>query len=446
MKILFVIHDFLPYTFAGSEVYTYSLAKELQKRGHQVQVFCRNIVKADENQKKIKIFRENYNDIPIFEIYNNFTKYNTSKEYYINPKIDQIFEEYIKTEFKPDIIHFQHLHTLSIGMIDIAKKYNIPTIMTLHDYWPICHRIQLLKLDGKICNGPKNGIKCLGCIKTNKFLINKCFSKSRKFSKIPQKIVYPIANILEKIPNSQIKDTGAVILRPSTIKEKLNTLDQLISPSKFLRSILIKNGIDSSKITFIDNGTIYPKVIKNKIKNKKYITFGFIGTIVEYKGLHIIYEAQKILPKNIRKKIRFNIYGDIKNKNSQEYLKHFNIKENKNFKFLGKFNNQKINEIHSRLDYMVIPSLWYENSPVTIHEAIIYKTPILGTNIGGIPELIKRHKAGKTFKFNSPISLAKLIVKIVNESPKFKFNPPVKSIKENSKEIEKIYSKMTIAS
>src|SRR3972149_8280288 len=130
MKILMAVHQFLPRHQAGTELYTYYLAKELSKR-HQVHLFY---AEREGMKGEHSVQRGTYNGLSFTEVINNNMDFEKT---YKNPKIEEIFGNLIR-EFQPDVVHFQHLLNLSTGMILIAKEKGIPTALTLHEYWLMC--------------------------------------------------------------------------------------------------------------------------------------------------------------------------------------------------------------------------------------------------------------------------------------------------------------------
>lgn len=141
MKIIYVIHQFLPSAFAGTEMYAHDLAKEMSRRGNYVCLVSMS-------------HRHDY----------KFTRY-THKEPYDLIKIKnkrnhlKEFKDILK-DIKPDIVHFQHLQYFSPRIIEITKSLDIPMILHLHDYFYICKRIRLLTRYGKVCRASTN---CRGC-------------------------------------------------------------------------------------------------------------------------------------------------------------------------------------------------------------------------------------------------------------------------------------------
>ncbi|MDD4894453.1 MAG: glycosyltransferase, partial [Candidatus Omnitrophica bacterium] len=146
MKILQVVHSFPPFNMAGTEVYTYNLSRELAKR-HKVFIFHRI---NNRRQKEYELTNTHHNGLSIYTINNTFRHCDSFEMTYRNKAIDDSFDR-VLDQVKPDVVHIQHLLFLSTALIEEIKKRNIPVLFTLHDYWLICHRGQLIKNDLTIC-------------------------------------------------------------------------------------------------------------------------------------------------------------------------------------------------------------------------------------------------------------------------------------------------------
>ncbi len=155
LKILHVVHGFPPADRAGAETYTYHLCKGLAK-AHEVFVFARVL---DRLRPEYEVTDEVYEGINVRRIVNNFTHVDRFERYYLNDDIEAAFEEYMD-EVRPDVVHVQHLVGLSSSLVHAIKRRGVPMVMTLHDYWFMCPRVQLVdSLDG-VCEGPREGHRC----------------------------------------------------------------------------------------------------------------------------------------------------------------------------------------------------------------------------------------------------------------------------------------------
>lgn len=132
MRVLQVLHDFLPDHVAGVEVYTDNLARRLAEK-HSVGLLY-SVVAPESSSFTLR--RGRHRDIPTYEIVNNHD-YRRFEERYEPEAATRRFVE-VLDEFEPDVLHVQHLINLSIGIVGAAKKRGIPVVMTLHDHWLAC--------------------------------------------------------------------------------------------------------------------------------------------------------------------------------------------------------------------------------------------------------------------------------------------------------------------
>ncbi len=159
MKILLVNHTFPPESLAGSEICVLNSARELQKLGHEVVVFFRG---HDPSAEEYVIRQDEYEDIPLYTINHTYRFAQTFQDIYCNSAIAARFS-YLLHQIKPDIVHFHHLTNLSLSLVEEAKNYGSASVMTLHDYWLLCQRGQMLKRDLSLCPGPSKE-RCRTCL------------------------------------------------------------------------------------------------------------------------------------------------------------------------------------------------------------------------------------------------------------------------------------------
>ncbi len=160
MKILQVIHDFLPNHQAGSELYCYHISQGLKQLGHDVKLLYTEI---DHERSQYSAREGFYEGLPFTEIVNNHA-YRNFEQTYSNPAIEKIFQQ-VLTDYSPDVVHFHHLLALSFGCIRLCAEKNIPVVFTLHDYWMTCPRGggQRFRGEGKICHEVDTDL-CAECI------------------------------------------------------------------------------------------------------------------------------------------------------------------------------------------------------------------------------------------------------------------------------------------
>lgn len=190
MRILLVNHTFPPASFAGSEICVLNQAKELQGRGHEAAVFYRV---HDPSKDEYALETGEWEGVPVYILNHTYRFVRTFQEIYVNSAIAVRFA-YALRQWKPDLVHFHHLTNLSLSLIDEVKAMKIPAVMTLHDYWLLCQRGQMLKRDLSLCTKPSIE-NCRACLAPQLLrgraqqLLSALGKKGRKRSNTPRNTI-----------------------------------------------------------------------------------------------------------------------------------------------------------------------------------------------------------------------------------------------------------------
>ncbi|MGC8927376.1 MAG: glycosyltransferase [Myxococcota bacterium] len=436
MKILFVNHSFLPYSSTGVENYTYTLAKYLS---HKDEVLIYSAI-FDPSKERFKKHRYQYDGLDIISFYHD-SVYRDFSETYLSRRQDELFEEIIK-EFSPDVVHFQHIMFHSVGYIDILNRKDIPSILTLHDFYYLCPDLgQRLFLGRYRCKN-KFPLKCALCFKISKINISeidkRLYNQGRriplvqKIAKDLPELSYLIKGmrILRRIPTA-----NDIIVREQAMLSFLGGMKIIISPSAYYKEIY-ERYTNHPAIVHLDYGFEIDGPLPDKKGDGGVQTIGFIGTISRHKGAHLLLE----LANRFKGSIKIVVWGNDKN----DIMLSKRIKDNKFIEYRGQFEPKNKRDIFNEIDYLLVPSIWEENSPLVIHEALIYNTPVIASNIGGNAELIIEGKNGFTFDPYNLYSLFRLIEKIQNNNIRIKEvdNSVVMDISEHAKRLYKIYKSL----
>jgi glycosyltransferase involved in cell wall biosynthesis len=426
MKILYVIHDFLPKHQAGAEIYTYLLAKELSKK-HEILLLFTEIAPLS---KTYTIKKRTVNDLQCVEVFRP-PETDLAEAPYNDKIMEEIFTN-ILAEFKPEIIHLQHLLYHSLRYPEIAKRHKIPVLFTLHDYWLTCPRWgQRLRKNLEICYNV-DFQKCADCI----------YELPANSNKLSLSSLY---NLLRQKPTrsrTTQEKTVSLIERYSQALLTVDKVDLFIAPSPFLREMFINFGIPEDKIIISDNGFDTRGYTKKERRIVPPIRFGYIGTINEHKGVHVLVEAFNEIPKE---KAELHIYGDL------TWFPEYSAKLKRMatspaISFKGVIAHNFVATVLADIDILVVPSIWFENSPLTIHEAFMAGVPVIASNIGGMADLITDRTNGLLFKVNDACSLSSVMRELIESDTLpdhlCKEIPPVKSIQENGLELEQIYNQL----
>jgi hypothetical protein len=141
------------------------------------------------------------------------------------------------------------------------------------------------------------------------------------------------------------------------------------------------------------------------------VRFGFVGSLVWYKGGEVMLRAMKRLADTHAVLV---VHGDFKPE-TDEHHRALRDLAGPNVVFKGRFDNSKLSEVYAEIDVLLVPSIWFENSPITIHEAYLTHTPVLASNIGGMQEFVRDGVDGLTFEVGDDADLAAKMRRFVDE-------------------------------
>ena len=315
MKILLVADGKYPEYVNGVSIYIRYLAEEMVKNGQDVYIF-HHIKSGFFKRPKIIALKDS--KIMYYGLDNSPISF---AEGLIHPqrncyekRTEKIFSNLIE-QINPDIVHFHEFHRTPSHCIDICRKQNIPTLVTLHDYWFICPRLQLFTLDEDICEGTNEGENCVAnCLARDPL--------TRQYRKmitiLPNgyvfKVIKKLRNIYKKIQgvhlgqasshNIKIKKSldlknkrliNSFRLREIENKNSLSKADFIFAVSNSVEEIFKKHGINHSKIVVNQLGVKSVDWLEKKIRHfTDYpIRFGFLGHLGPLKGAQLILEAAK---------------------------------------------------------------------------------------------------------------------------------------------------------
>ena len=354
----------------GSEAYFFGLSKILEDHGHKVIHFS---VKNEKNEKSNQddFFINGINFGKRENIFKDIKKFGHSL-YSLEAK--RKLEKLI-LETKPEVAHLHNIsHHISPSIFSVLKKYKIPVVQTLHDYQLICPNYRLLT-QGRVCE------RC----------------KRRKYWNA---VVYKCAH------NSRIQSLAECV---EMYFHKLfrfyeNGVDCFITPSKFLKEKIEEwRAVSSSKIVSIPNFIDVNEYKPNYAPGDYALYFGRLS---EEKGVDVLIDAVSGTD------IKLKIVGE------GPELKKLKVKSEKlrvDVEFLGYKTGEELRDIIRGAKFVVLPPIWYENYPMSLLEAGALGKPIIGSNIGGIPEIVKDEVNGFLAKSGDAKNLRKKMELLWND-------------------------------
>lgn len=415
MKILLTTHQFFPQHAAGTEVLTLSVAKELISRGHEVRVLTGHPGSSDMQEVE-RCDQYDFDGICVYRFHHAYVPMAGQTSMieigYDNRAAAEYFDKILE-RFNPDIVHFFHLNRLGTGLIKSAVRAKIPAFMTPTDFWSICPTGQLVLGNGKLCSGPS--VYAGNCVKHIGHSTNKSLGGS-VVKLLPTVAVDFLVRLTEAQllpPYPQRIEVKAIGSRLKTNVMRLNQLKKIISPNSFMTDKLIQHGVLPQLIVQSTYGIDVPKTAARKPRQPPLKPFrvGFIGTLAKHKGCHLLINAFKALPLG---KALLKIYGSV-----EDFPYYSNnlkmLAENRDdINFCGTFNNSKIAEVLADLDVLVVPSLWYENTPLVIYSAQAANCPVIASNFPSISEVVCNQVNGLLFEAGNVNELTNQLLSLID--------------------------------
>lgn len=385
MKIL--LSNKFYYRRGGDCIYMLNLEQLLKSHGHDVAVFAMDYPENIETPWK-QYFPQNMSKLMAF------TRPFGSAE--VKAKFNKLLDD-----FKPEIVHLNNIHThLSPIIAELAHNRGIKVVWTLHDYKLLCPRYDCLRNGNDICelcfNEDKSSCKTYKCMKG---------------STLASLIGYKEATTWNR-------------------RRLEKCTDVFICPSKFMAQKMAQGGFNKKKLVSLCNFINIDKCPKDTYEKENY--YCYVGRLSHEKGVKTLIKAAQKLPY----KLVIIGGGPLSDELKSETT-------NANIEFVGYKQWDEIKEIVSKARFSVIPSEWYENNPLSIIEAQCLGTPVLGANIGGIPELIDNGITGMIFTSRNVEELTQKIEDMWQHQFNYKEIATISQAKYNSenyyREIMNIY-------
>ncbi len=414
LRVLQIVHQFLPHHAGGTEIYCADLSVGLARRGHAVRVVTGASFREDLGTR---VHRDGdttlvVDGIPATRSYRWLGAAAGFFDRFDNPDARSTLRDVLERT-RPEIVHVQHLLHLSADVIRECRERDIPVVVTLHDYWFLCHRVKLKRRNGALCAGPAHGWNCAVCLGGSPLLRSRLNPASVAFN----------------------------LYRYAYLRRLLLSADRILAPSRFLRDVYGRNGIDAGRIAVCDLGTDGPPPELRARRRHDPVRFGFLGALIRDKGLHVLIDAFETLPHGAAELHVFGFPAEPEYAaDLQRRARHPGVRWRGAVPYADRW------RALADVDVLVVPSIWFENSPLSIHEARAARVPVIGAAIGGIPEFVRDGVDGRTFPAGDAAALAACLREVTEDPGRVarwerEIVPP-KTMQAHVEEIEAIYREL----
>lgn len=290
-------------------------------------------------------------------------------------------------QLQPDAIHFHHILHLGTQFIREAARYRaragkpVRLVFTLHEYLPICANDgQMVMFNNDELCTEASPTRCAYCLK-------------------------------QRPPRPRSPEE--LFLRDRLIRAAFSLIDDFIAPSRFLCETYQRWGLERP-ISIIDNGLppMQPLAPRPLQPGQLRTRFAYLGQINRYKGLQILLEAIGFLDLPLREQVHIDIHGcglAEQDERLQEQIETLRQRYPSQLHLHGSYDRDELSRLLSEIDTLVLPSIWWENSPLVLQEAKGLGRPVICSDIGGMKEKVRDGVDGLPFSRGSPASLARAI-------------------------------------
>jgi glycosyltransferase involved in cell wall biosynthesis len=278
---------------------------------------------------------------------------------------------------EPDIIHVQHSIFLGYDLLRVVRTTlpDAPIVYTLHEYLPICHRDgQMVRTVNDDLCGEESARRC-----------HECFP-----SISPQ----------------------AFFMRKRFIQSHFALVDQFIAPTEYVRDRYVDWGLPADRIVVEPQGMLpatdrIPDESKPAVRNR----FGYFGQLNPYKGADVLLEAMELLGEDVDAHLW--IHGanlEIQPIEFRDRVRALSDGSRENITFSGPYERHELGKLMAEIDWVVVPSIWWETGPIVVMEAFQHGRPVICSDIGGMSEKVVDRVNGLHFRRRDAAHLAETML------------------------------------
>jgi glycosyltransferase involved in cell wall biosynthesis len=352
VRILHIVHQYPPDKVGGTELYTQAVSRALARRGYTVAVFYRRDAPGRGLQHRTE------DAVGVYAVWNGPAGPTRRFLYtFRNPWIHRALIRLLD-EFRPDVVHTQHLMGLPVSLVDCIREHTVPLVVTLHDFWWLCPSAHLLtNYSDEICAGPTN-YNCARCM-----LARAGFPG-----------LWPAIPLL----------AGLAAWRNRLLRGVLDGARVLIAPTEFVQRWYAAHGVPEEKIVVLapglDNSMLPPQPPRPADDT---VRFAYIGGLSWQKGVHVLVEAFS----GVQGEAELWVAGD--ESFDPAYVSRLKALATPNVRFLGRLDRKGVWETLTQVDVVVVPSLWYETFSFLISEAFAAGLPVLASRLGALADRVR---------------------------------------------------------
>ncbi len=405
-RVTHVIHGWPPFHHAGAEMYGYWLVRQ-QLKWRDVSVFARM---SDLNRKQYEAVELTDEGARVRLITNNFTQRDPFSRNAIRDRtLERAFARFLRQE-KPELIHVHHLAGHAFSLAGVARRFGAPLVYQVQDWWSLCRRANMFDFRGRRCTAPG---------------LSKCATCAPLTGIAPAAIWNPLLHLV----------------RRKAARAAFSAADAHVMGSQFIRNDYERWGLlpegERERVFVVPYGV--DTVHGSRVSAAKHpLRFGFIGSILPHKGLHVAVEAFREIDPSLAV---LRAWGD--GSAMPEYTQMLLERGGSSFELERPFSELDKPGILASIDVLLVPSIGLESFGLAAREAMAAGIPVIASEDGALTEMFPPESCGELFPAGDVSALQSIIRRLI-DSPSIVDRwsaaiPRVKSMEEHAEEIEEVY-------
>jgi glycosyltransferase involved in cell wall biosynthesis len=358
MRILNLVHQYVPEKVGGTELYTEAIAHALAGRGHEVGVFhpAHDVTGGVRTRQdgRVTVWAANVGQVSALQRFLAWSADST---------LQAAFDD-ILSRFAPDIVHVQHMMGLPASIAASVQRAGIPYVMTLWDFWWRCANAQLLtNYSEEICDGPSAlFLNCAHC----------AVARAGHRNLLPA--VPVVAPLMAR--------------RNAALQPIIDAAARLIAPTEFVRRWHVDHGFPAERVMVLPPALAYPAGVPRRAEARPFRA-AYIGGLSSQKGVHVLIEAFA----RLHGAAELWVAGD--ETADPAYSARLRSLAGPHVRFVGRLNREQVWKTLGEVDVVAVPTLWYETYSFIISEAFIAGLPVLASRLGPIADRVRDRVDGR---------------------------------------------------
>lgn len=413
MKILLGVHQFFPEWRNGTEVLTLELAKGLRERGHSVEILTGCAHRQLPEPTRPRLVASHYDGFLVHQLH--YGRAGTRDPVGLNlyaPERVALIREVVSLT-RPHVVHFNHVIGFSADAIPSVRSMGVPVVFSPTDYWTVCPTQSLFKHHSmRVCQGPDDPAECLCCSMPMPGTLARWAVRTAR---------WPLTAL-----NGKVNSVSLLRTRAKQIVRSINAADRILPATQFLADALLRHDADESRVRVVPYGVDIGHLPEKRSLPASFspeipLRIGFIGRFHALKGPDCLLDAVRLLGDDARRRLSVSLYGQL-----DEGDAYHSALLNKSrgmepiVQWRGTFPHDAIGAILRGLHLLVVPSIWYESTPLVLCSALAAGIPVIVSRLGGMTEILQPGVNGYSFNPGNPEELAGLIAGILDNPGVFR--------------------------